>query len=139
MTADLGRRLVRAERFLRSAQLLLDAGDPESAINRAYYAVHEAAVAALEADKLPPPKTHSGLISKFAGTFVATRRFPGDVFKALSRLEQQRLLVDYVGDANVTGSVPSLIADAAGFVAAVQRLLGGDPAPKELPGRPVPK
>jgi len=55
--------LDRAQRAVESAKLLLDAGDVNGACNRAYYAMFDAARAALIAPQKPPEseaiKTHS--------------------------------------------------------------------------------
>ena len=62
--------MVKAQRALTSARTLLADGDNDGACNRAYYAMFDAARAALLTCKaLVPPevaKTHSGLISAFS-------------------------------------------------------------------------
>ena len=59
----------KAERALASARLLLADGDTDGATNRAYYAMFDAATAALvwagAVTVQTLPKTHSGLISAF--------------------------------------------------------------------------
>lgn len=64
--------LEKADRAIGSAQLLFSAGDYEGACNRAYYAMFDAAKAALlyvqpESD-LSIAKTHNGLIAAFGCT-----------------------------------------------------------------------
>ena len=58
--------LAKAERNLKTAQLILADGDPDSACNRAYYCMFHAARAALllvgEAERAMG-KTHSGMVS----------------------------------------------------------------------------
>ncbi len=60
----------KAQRALASAQLLLDSGDVDGVCNRAYYAMFDAARAALLWVQAPVPaeiaRTHSGLISAFS-------------------------------------------------------------------------
>jgi len=61
--------LAKAERALASARLLLQDGDPDGACNRAYYAMFDAAQAAImevrpEIDQASI-KTHRGLIAAF--------------------------------------------------------------------------
>ena len=62
--------MAKAQRALTSARTLLTDGDNDGACNRAYYAMFDAARAALLASKAPVPpeviKTHSGLISAFS-------------------------------------------------------------------------
>jgi uncharacterized protein (UPF0332 family) len=55
----------RAERSLRSARNLLDDGDHDFAISRAYYAMFYAATAALLSQNIKRSK-HSGVIAAFA-------------------------------------------------------------------------
>lgn len=72
--------VAKAERAINSAKLLLDAGDVDGACNRAYYAMFDAARAALlwsgtSAD-LATKKTHSGLISTCSLHIIKTGRLP---------------------------------------------------------------
>ena len=60
----------KADRAIASAKLLLDAGDVDGPCNRAYYAMFDAARAALLLSGAPVDpvvaKSHSGLISAFS-------------------------------------------------------------------------
>jgi len=74
MTADSSRRfveasLLRAEKALRSAKLLLKHGELEDAVSRAYYAMFYAAKAILFS-KGVKAKTHRGTISLFGEHLV---------------------------------------------------------------------
>ena len=68
------RYLAKAERALDSARLLLEDGDIEGACNRAYYAMFDAAHAALlrhQAGINPAEtRTHAGLIGAFGKHLV---------------------------------------------------------------------
>ena len=74
----------KAQTAAVSARILLNAGDVDGACNRAYYAMFDAARAALLAsgadDSIVNTKTQSGLISKFSLELVnaqrASRRVP---------------------------------------------------------------
>jgi uncharacterized protein (UPF0332 family) len=70
----------KANRAAASARLLLDAGDVDGACNRAYYAMFDAARAALIQSGAPVvpevAKTHGGLISAFSLHLVKTGRVP---------------------------------------------------------------
>jgi uncharacterized protein (UPF0332 family) len=61
--------MAKAEQAATSAKILLDTGDVDGACDRAYYAMFNAARAALIASSAPVPedvaKTHNGLISAF--------------------------------------------------------------------------
>ncbi len=94
--------LQKATRAVASAKLLLDSGDTDGACNRAYYAMFDAARAALLATEAPVvaevAKTHSGLISAFSLHLVKTGRVPVELGKALNKVEDLRLIADYKGD-----------------------------------------
>ena len=89
-------------RAAASAKLLLDTGDTDGACNRAYYAMFDAARAALLSPEAPVvaevAKTHSGLISAFSLQLVKTGRVPVELGKALNKVEDLRLIADYKGD-----------------------------------------
>jgi uncharacterized protein (UPF0332 family) len=93
----------KAERALASARVLLDDGDAEGACNRAYYAMFDAARAALmmlPGDVGPPApiKTHRGLITAFGQYLVATGRIDSAFGRSLNQVEKLRLSSDYFGD-----------------------------------------
>lgn len=92
----------KAVRAVSSAQLLLACGDADGACNRAYYAMFDAARAALLASKEPALpeviKTHSGLISAFSLHLVKTGQVPIELGKSLNKVEDLRLIADYKGD-----------------------------------------
>ncbi len=94
--------MVKARRALASAHTLLTEGDNDGACNRAYYAMFDAARAALLACKGPVPpevaRTHSGLISAFSLHLVKTGIFPVALGKSLNKAEDLRLIADYKGD-----------------------------------------
>ena len=70
--------LRKAERALDEAQLLLREAATEGACNRAFYAMHDAAHAALHAGGYETAhsiiKTHHGLIAEFGGQIVPKRQ-----------------------------------------------------------------
>jgi uncharacterized protein (UPF0332 family) len=67
--AEIEALVQRAERSLRSARNLLDDGDHDFAISRAYHAMFYAATAALLAENIKRSK-HSGVIAAFAQHLV---------------------------------------------------------------------
>ena len=76
MTADSSRRfveasLLRAEKALRSAKLLLENKEIEDAVSRVYYAMFHAAKAILFSKDVKT-KTHTGTISSFGEHIVKT-------------------------------------------------------------------
>ena len=94
--------MAKARRAVLSAKVLLDAGDADGACNRAYYAMFDAARAALIASGAPVvaelARTHNGLISAFSLHLVKTGRVPVELGKSLNKVEDLRLIADYKGE-----------------------------------------
>jgi uncharacterized protein (UPF0332 family) len=117
------RLITRAQRTVASAKLLFDAADLNGACNRAYYAMFDAARAALLTVEEPLPseviKTHSGLITAFSLYLIKTGRIPEQYGKALRQVDQIRLIADY-SDAEIeSADAATAIRQASDFVAAV--------------------
>lgn len=83
--------MAKASRAIASAKLLLDAGDVDGACNRAYYAMFDAAHAALlwaGAHVNPAEtKTHRGLIAAFGEHLVKPALLTADLGKALNQVD----------------------------------------------------
>jgi uncharacterized protein (UPF0332 family) len=92
----------KATRAVASARLLLSDGDVDGACNRAYYAMFDAARAALLVlvPGIDPAlvKTHGGLISMFSLHFVKPGILPVELGRSLNRAHEVRLIADYVGE-----------------------------------------
>lgn len=119
--------LTKARRALASARVLLTSDDAEGACNRAYYAMHDAARAAL-AHGAPDetfPKSHSGLIAAFSQQWVKTGRVPIDLGRAFNRAADLRLLADYAAAVIDSGTALSTVEWAAEFVDAIGDLVCG--------------
>ena len=116
--------IAKAERAVASARLLLEAGDMDGACNRAYYAMFDAARAALMASGAPAEtemaRTHSGLISAFSLHLVKTGRVPVELGGALNKTEEIRLVADYKGDAVEYEQADWAVRQAEVFVQAMQ-------------------
>jgi len=115
--------LAKAERALTSARLLLADSDREGACNHAYYAMFDAAHAALlsQGALVNPAETrsHSGLIAAFGLHLVKTGILPADLGRALNRVERIRLLADYTGEAIDQDRATWAVDQAAAFVQAI--------------------
>ena len=100
MTAD--EYMTKAFRALASARLLLNDGDFDGACNRAYYAMFDAAHAALLQSKshIDPAetKTHRGLIAAYGKHLIVSGLLTAETGKSLNRVERVRLLADYTGE-----------------------------------------
>ena len=120
--------MVKASRALASAQLLLDSGDVDGACNRAYYAMFDAARAALLWVRAPVPaevaRTHSGLITAFSLHVVKPGLVAIDHGRALNKVEDLRLIADYRGDPVTVENAAWALEQAQAFLAAAQSLSG---------------
>ena len=86
--------LERAEKYINSCRLLIDAEDFESAVSRAYYAMFYAAEAVLLSRGLSF-SSHRGVISSFGEHFVKTGKFQKEMGRELNRAFEMRQLGDY--------------------------------------------
>jgi uncharacterized protein (UPF0332 family) len=115
----------KAETALASARLLFSAGDSDGATNRAYYAMFDAATAALQwagtADTAP--KTHSGMITSFGRNLVQAGHLSPEMGRSLNRVHELRLTADYLSTPVPLEKAKQAIEEAATFVAAIRELL----------------
>jgi uncharacterized protein (UPF0332 family) len=91
----------KARQAVASAQALYALPDMDGACNRAYYAMFDAARAALMRSGAPVgaevARTHSGLITAFGLHLVKTGRVPIELGRAINRADELRLVADYTG------------------------------------------
>ena len=115
--------LAKARRALASAHLRLENDDIEGACNRAYYAMFDAAHAALLCyqPRLNPAeiRTHSGLITAFGKHLIKNGPIAPELGRALNQVEHIRLLADYTGEEIETDKAAWVIAQATLFVDAM--------------------
>ena len=113
----------KAQTAATSARILLNAGDVDGACNRAYYAMFDAARAALLASGVDEStvntKTHSGLISKFSLELVKSGQVSVELGKSLNKVEDLRLMADYKGDAVLKEDATWAVNQADIFVEAL--------------------
>jgi uncharacterized protein (UPF0332 family) len=119
--------MTKASRALASAKLLLDSGDVDGACNRAYYAMFDAARAALLSISAPVPaeiaRTHSGLITAFSLHLVKPGLVAVDHGRSLNKVEDLRLIADYKGDPVTLENAAWALEQSEKFLAAVQALI----------------
>ena len=112
--------IAKSKRAIESAKLLHAAGDVDGACNRAYYAMYDAAKAALlkAVPGIDPSvgKTHSGLISAFGLNLVKTGLVPTEFGRSFNRAHDIRQVADYTGDLIEYEQVDDLIKQAEEFV-----------------------
>ncbi len=134
--------MAKSHRALASARTLLQVNDGDGACNRAYYAMFDAARAALLATSPSGQgvvaKTHSGLIAEFSLQLVKSGRFPMDLGKAFNKVEDLRLVADYKGDLIDESEALWAVQQAQAFVEAVDKMLDIKPSssPDPAPARP---
>lgn len=118
--------MAKAQRALAGARLLLGQDDAEGACNRAYYAMFDAAHAALliTADGSPEAntKTHHGLISAFGRLLVLTGRIDAEHGRAFNQVQRLRQLADYSGEPVSLQDARWAVTEAEAFVGAIQAL-----------------
>lgn len=118
--------MARARRNLESARLLLSSEDSDSACNRAYYAMREAARAALcviDQEEAAFSKTHSGLKSQFNLHLIKPGLLPKDLNAMISFASERRIVADYDGVFLAVEDVRQVIGDAELFLAAVDEFV----------------
>jgi uncharacterized protein (UPF0332 family) len=115
--------LQRARRYLDTAALVLNDGDFESAVSRAYYAMFYVARALLEQKDITP-KTHSGLRNQFGLHFVKTGDLPERFAAMLNNAEDLRNLAEYAEERIITREDAEItLREAREFVERVRELL----------------
>jgi len=113
----------KADRARSSARALLDLGDVDGACNRAYYAMFDAARAALIGSGAPVKpdigRTHSGLINAFSEHLIKNGRVNKELGRLLKRAEEIRLVADYKGDSVEMSDAEEMVTQAEIFVTAM--------------------
>jgi uncharacterized protein (UPF0332 family) len=120
--------LAKAERSLKTASLVLADGDADGACNRAYYAMFNAARAALIAigqDQPAMAKTHSGLIAAFGEYLVKAGYISFTQGRALAAESKRRMVGDYQGGGLSGEDANDAIANATHFLSAVGEFIDG--------------
>jgi uncharacterized protein (UPF0332 family) len=120
--------MTKAERSLSAARLMLQARDPDSACDRAYYAMFNAAHAALFAlgteGVASPIKTHSGLVARFGQEVIVAGHLPSGYGSDLNRVRKYREVADYSADSVEFDDATWSVERAEAFVAAVKQKFG---------------
>lgn len=113
----------RSERYLKSAELLLDSGDFESSVSRTYYAMYYSVEALLLKDGLSF-SSHKAVISSFGERFVKTGKLPRELGRQLNLAFQKRQLSDYEHDFVISRDEASeLLSTGRAFVEKIVELL----------------
>jgi uncharacterized protein (UPF0332 family) len=117
--------IAKAERALSTARLALQAHDPDGACDRAYYAMFDAAHAALFALGIEglakPIKTHNGLVAKFGQAVIVAGHLPTARGQDLSKVQKYREIADYSAEPVELADAAWSVERAEAFVAAVKK------------------
>lgn len=134
--------MAKAMQAAASAKVLLDAGDTDGACNRAYYAMFDAARAALLASGVyaegEGARTHSGLISAFSLHLVKTGSVAVELGKAFNRTQELRTIADYKGDPIEKDDAAWAVKQAGEFVQTIRATFMLKPAPDGSSNTPKP-
>jgi uncharacterized protein (UPF0332 family) len=118
--------LARAERYLNTAELLIDEGDYASSVSRSYYAMFYVARALLKREG-SEPSTHSGLRNQFGLHLVKEGSLSERFAQMLNDAEDLRTLADYAEEFVITKEdARTTRRDAEAFVERVGGLLRDD-------------
>jgi len=116
----------KARRYLRSAELLIQDGDYDSAVSRSYYAMFYSAEAALLKKKMSF-NSHKGVISAFGRHFVKTGIFEQRLGRDLNVAFGERQVGDYESNFSISeDNARHAFERAGGFVGQVAEWLKSD-------------
>lgn len=117
----------KAERALDEARFLLQGEKTEGACSRAYYAMHDAAHAALFATGFETPeaiiKTHHTLIAEIGKKLVLGGQLDASLGRAFNRVQDIRLLADYDAAPPPLADAAWCVEQAEAFLAAIRAML----------------
>jgi uncharacterized protein (UPF0332 family) len=122
---------------LAAAREIAGSGHPGSVVNAVYYAMLNAARAALS-ERGEHSKSHSGTWTLFSATFVATGEFDQDLSALARRAKDAREKGDYEAAPPSAEEAAEFVDGAADFLAAIEAMLGasnseGDEDPDSEP------
>lgn len=125
MTSPFSRK---AETSVRSARILLEAGDTDGACSRAYYAMYDAARACLAWAEVEPVrgefKTHHGLIAAFSLHLLKPDHFSPEIGRTLQNVQAVRHLADYEVAPVSQEKAEQAVLAAEAFVATAASVIG---------------
>jgi uncharacterized protein (UPF0332 family) len=122
MTARSDEFLQQARERLADAQKIVGLVHPAVTVNTAYYAMLNAARAALS-ERGAHANTHSGTWTVFSATFVATGEFDQALSALARQAKEAREKGDYAADPPSADEADELVGAAAAFLNAVEAML----------------
>jgi uncharacterized protein (UPF0332 family) len=115
----------KAQAAARGAQLLLQAGNADGAVNRAYYAMFDAAQPVLASidPKLAEGKTHASIIRRFSLHVIKPGFISADHGRFLNEAEDLRLAADYEAEPTGVDEALLTVERMEAFLAAVEKFM----------------
>lgn len=116
--------ITKSHERLEEASLLFGGHYYSGSVSRSYYAILDAARAALMVEKVYP-KTHSGTLHKFNQLFIKSGKFPQKFNTIISHAQKERSEADYNFLAHITEQdANDILESAKDFVKAVEDYVG---------------
>lgn len=112
--------MAKAEQAAVSAKVLFNTGDADGACNRAYYAMFDAARAALLASGHNIGKTHRGVLNAFSDRLVKNGLVLKEMGRLLKQAETFRYVADYEGGPVELNDAREMVGQAETFVATMR-------------------
>lgn len=123
MTETTRALILKARKFVRSADMLRSSGDFDSAASRLYYAMFYCAIAALSV-KGYAYASHKGVLSGFGQHLVKSGELPAELHRFLLDAYDQRQMGDYQPTSRLDGvDVAELQIKAESFIQLVEEWL----------------
>jgi uncharacterized protein (UPF0332 family) len=114
----------KAKEACSDARLLLEQGSPNGAVNRAYYAMFNAARAALLVSGAPVDhndiRTHNRLIGAFGKHLVKNGPVSRDIGHLLNKTKEVRMAADYDGGFVDSTDARTTVEEAETFVITIR-------------------
>ncbi len=115
--------LYKAQKFLRSAAVLLELEDYDSAASRAYFAMFYSAHAALLQRRVDVNRQR-GIRTAFVETFVASGQLPEHAGEILDQAQRLQEMADYTHQFSVSArDAERLLQEAEAFVNTMEMLV----------------
>lgn len=112
--------MAKALQAAHSARVLLESGDADGACNRAYYAMFDAARAALVASGRDVGKTHKGVLHAFSEHLVKSGLYSKELGRQLKQAETRRYVADYEESPVEITDAKDMVEQAETFVASIR-------------------
>jgi len=115
--------LSKAKKALKTARLNFYHDDMDGAVNRAYYAMFNAARAAILASNAPVKRnfyrTHAGMIATFSEHIIKNDGMSNKIGSLLGKAQAIRLMADYKDESVSENEAKEILENAETFINAI--------------------